>query len=166
MFIAIISDLHDNLTNLEKFLTWSHDNKVEELFILGDLCAPATLKQILAPGFPGKIHLIYGNVCDRETEMSVARSFANVIHYGDLAELKIDNKEIALTHYPDIAKELAATQKYDFVFYGHNHKPWIEQIGQTTLVNPGTLSGMFSKATFAIWDTATNKLELKILELL
>ncbi|HRY63386.1 MAG TPA: YfcE family phosphodiesterase [Patescibacteria group bacterium] len=166
MLLAIISDLHDNLANLEKFLTFAKANQVEELFVLGDLCAPATLKHVLAPGFAGKIHLVYGNVCDRETEMTVAKSLPNVIHYGDLAEFTIDGKKIALTHYPNIAKELAATNKYDFIFYGHSHKPWIEQIGQTTLANPGTLAGMFSKATFALWNTSTNKLELKILELI
>jgi len=32
------------------------------------------------------------------------------------------------------------------------------------LANPGTLAGMFSKATFAVYDTSTNNLELKILE--
>jgi predicted phosphodiesterase len=34
------------------------------------------------------------------------------------------------------------------------------------LVNPGNLAGMFYKATFAIYETKTDKLELKILETL
>ncbi|NMB48071.1 metallophosphoesterase family protein [Candidatus Kuenenbacteria bacterium] len=166
MKIAIISDLHDNLVNLEKFLAWAKANNIEELFVLGDLCAAATLKRVLAPGFIGHIHIVFGNVCDRENELAVAKTFPHVTHSGDLAELIIDNKKIALTHYPQKAKELATTEKNDFVFYGHTHKPWIEQIGSTTLANPGTLAGMFSKATFAVWDTTTGKLELKILELL
>ncbi len=166
MKIAIISDLHDNLVNLEKFLAWAKANKVEQLFVLGDLCAPATLKHVLAPGFTGHIYMVFGNVCDRENELVAAKTFPHVTHSGDLAEFNIENKKIALTHYPQKAKELTATEKYDFIFYGHTHKPWIEQVGPTTLANPGTLAGMFSKATFAVWDTTTNKLELKILELL
>ncbi|NMC51927.1 metallophosphoesterase family protein [Candidatus Kuenenbacteria bacterium] len=165
MFIAIISDLHDNLTNLKKFLAFAKENHIKQLIICGDTCAPSTLREI-AKKFNSQIHVVFGNVCDRENEPKVVKEFTHITHYGDLAELKIDNKKIALTHYPDIAKELAATQKYDFVFYGHNHKPWIEQVGRTTLANPGTLAGMFSKATFAIWNTETNKLELKILELI
>jgi hypothetical protein len=32
------------------------------------------------------------------------------------------------------------------------------------LLNPGTLAGMFYKASFAIYDTQTGQAELKILE--
>lgn len=166
MLIAIISDIHDNLANLKKILSWANANQTEQLFVLGDICAPATLKQVLAPGFHGKIRIAYGNVADRENEIKVAQNFPHIIHYGDLAEFKINGQKIALTHYPDLAKKLAQTAKYDFIFYGHNHQPWLEHLGKTTIANPGTLAGMFSKATFAVWDTATNKLELKILELL
>ena len=64
----------------------------------------------------------------------------------------------------ELLLKLAESGKYDFVFYGHNHKPWIEEIGETFLANPGTLAGLFNKATFAILDTENKKLELKILE--
>jgi len=52
------------------------------------------------------------------------------------------------------------------VFYGHTHEPWINASGGVITANPGTLGGVFSKASFAFWDSADNKLELKILELL
>ncbi len=164
MKIAIISDIHDNLANLEKFLNWAKENKIEELIICGDLCSPDTLTKALAPGFSGKIHLVFGNIYDRETEVEKAKEFSNVIHYGDLGKFEIDNKKIAFIHYPDKAKELAKGGKYDFIFYGHNHKPWIEILNNTCLANPGTLAGIFNKATFAFWDTETARLELKILE--
>jgi hypothetical protein len=161
MKIAIISDIHDNLTNLEKFLDWAKENEIEELFICGDLCAPATLVRVLAPGFTGKIRLVFGNVCDRDLEQEKAGELKNVIHYGDLAEFEIDGKMVAMVHFPNKAKELAESEKFDFVFYGHSHKPWIEQVGKTILANPGTLSGMFYEATFAVWNTEDGKLELK-----
>ncbi|RLC33391.1 YfcE family phosphodiesterase [Candidatus Shapirobacteria bacterium] len=164
MKIAIISDIHDNLANLEKFLNWARKNKIEELIVCGDLCAPATLTKTLAPGFKGRIHLVYGNVCDRSVEMEKAKNFSHLIHYGDKGEFEIDGRKVALVHKPDKAKELAKSNKYDIVFYGHTHQPWIETINHTQLINPGTLAGMFSKATFAVWDTDNNKLELKILE--
>ncbi len=52
----------------------------------------------------------------------------------------------------------------DIIFYGHTHKPWIEEQNQIKIVNPGTLGGVFQKATFALYDTGDRKLELKILE--
>ena len=102
-------------------------------------------------------------------------------------EIEIDDKKIAFTHFPSQGRKLAKSGKYDLVFYGHTNKPWIQQmqinadisVDQRTdisvdqrssksvlLVNPGNLCGVFYKATFAVYDTRTNKLELKILELL
>ena len=37
-------------------------------------------------------------------------------------------------------------------------------VGKTKLLNPGTVAGMFQKATFAIYDTKTDKAELILLE--
>jgi hypothetical protein len=164
MKVAIISDVHDNLVNLEKYLKWCGENKIEEIIMCGDLCAPATLARVLAPKFSGKIHMVFGNVSDRETERKVAKKFPNVIHYGDEGEFEIDGKKVAIIHYPIEAKALAQSGKFDFIFYGHSHKPWIEKIGNAYLANPGTLSGMFQKATFAVWDTESEKMELKLLE--
>jgi putative phosphoesterase len=175
MKIAIISDTHDNIPNLEKALKWMKENKIEQLIHCGDLCAPSVLAKVIAPNFPGRIHLVFGNVEDRDLTPQFAANFNHVKHYGDLGEATIDGKKIAFVHYPEKAKELAQTgspraksrgeaSKYDLVFYGHNHRPWEEKIGQTRLINPGTLSGMFAKATFAVYNTKNDELELKILE--
>ena len=166
MKIAIISDTHDNVPNLERALLWMKENKIEQLIHCGDLCAPSILKIILAPQFAGPIHLVFGNVEDRDLTSKLAKDFSHVTHYGNVGETEIDGKKIAFVHYPDKGKELALSGSYDLVFYGHNHKPWEETIGQTRLVNPGTLAGLFAKATFAVYETASDKLELKILELL
>jgi len=164
MKIAIISDTHDNVPNLEKALKWMEKNKIQQIIHCGDLCAPSILKGTLAPGFKGAIHLVFGNVEDRETTTKMSEEFEQVTHYKDLGEVEIGGKKIVFIHYPDKAKELAEAGKYDLVFYGHNHKPWEEKIKQTRLINPGTLGGLFQKATFAVYDTETDNLELKILE--
>ncbi|PIT93599.1 hypothetical protein COU00_03430 [Candidatus Falkowbacteria bacterium CG10_big_fil_rev_8_21_14_0_10_43_11] len=163
MRIAIISDTHDNVPNLEKALAWMKENKIEQLIFCGDLCAPSILKEVIAPQFSGQIHLVFGNAEDRVLTPHVAQ-FKNARHYGDQGEIEIDGHRVAFTHFPREAKELAERGKYDFVFYGHTHKPWTEKIGKTELLNPGTLAGLFNKATFAVWDTKTGELELKILE--
>ncbi|MFA6099001.1 MAG: metallophosphoesterase [Patescibacteria group bacterium] len=166
MKIAIISDTHDNVPNMEKALKWMKENNVEQIIHCGDLCAPSILIKVLAPGFAGPIHMVFGNVEDRDLLPEIAKGFKNVKHYGDLGEAVIGGKKIAFIHYPEKAKKLAASGKYDLVFYGHNHKPWEEKAGNTRLINPGTLAGLFTKATFAVYDTSTEKLELKILELI
>lgn len=164
MKIGIISDSHDNVSNMEKAIAWMNENKVEQIIHCGDLCSPAILVEVLAPQFAGPIHMVFGNVEDRDLLPEVVADYSNVTHYGDLAEIMLDKKKIAFIHYPKEAKKLANSGKYDLVFYGHSHKPWEEKIVNTCLINPGTLAGLFYKATFAVYNTTTEKLELKILE--
>ncbi|MBU1131539.1 YfcE family phosphodiesterase [Patescibacteria group bacterium] len=175
MKIAIISDTHDNVPNLEKALKWMKENKIEQIIHCGDLCAPSILIKTLGPGFAGPIHMVFGNVEDRDLLTQIAADLPQVTHYGDKGEIELDGspraksrgeagKNIAFVHYPDEGRKLAESGKYDLVFYGHNHKPWEEKIGSTRLINPGTLAGLFAKATFAVYDTESDNLELKILE--
>jgi len=171
MKIAIISDTHDNYPNLEKALAWMKENQIEQIIHCGDLCAPSMIKNILGLKFFGLIHMIFGNIEDRDKTPAAAKKFPQITHYGDQGEIEIpaspaggDGKKIAFVHYPLEAKELAKLGDYDIVFYGHTHKPWEETIGRTRLANPGTSAGMFAKATFAVYDTKNNELELKILE--
>jgi len=164
MKIAIISDSHDNIPNMEKALAWMKENSIEQLIHCGDLCAPGVLVNVLAPQFTGPIHMVFGNVEDKETVIEKVAKFDHIHHYGDVGDFEIDGKKIGVIHYPEKAKKMAESGKYSIVFYGHNHKAWEETIGTTKLVNPGTLAGLFAKATFAVYDTNTNILELKILE--
>ena len=162
--IAIWSDSHDNLPNIKKALNYIKKQGIKTLIHCGDLAAPSVIKKELGPNFDGEVHFIHGNVADRELNQEFAAEFSNVTCHGDQGELEIDGKKIAFNHYPDQAKQLAQTGKYDVVFYGHNHMPWEETIGTTKLFNPGTLAGMFNKATFAIYDTKTNDAQLILLE--
>lgn len=164
MKIAVISDSHDNIVNTEKFLSWANNNKIEMIIHCGDIAAPAMIKKVIVPAFSGPIHLVHGNVSDREMLKKVCAETNNVTLHGDEGYLEVENIKIAFCHYPEKAKELAQSGKYNLVFYGHTHKPWLEKIGQVILANPGTLGGMFSKATFSFFDTESNNLELKILE--
>lgn len=164
MRLAIISDTHDNIPNLEKAIAWMNKNGIAAIIHCGDLCAPATLKNVLAPQFQKPIHMVFGNVEDRDLLPSVVKEFPHVRHYGDVADFAIDGKRMAVNHYPNTAKELARTGKFDYSFYGHTHTPWEEEINGCRVVNPGTLAGLFSKATFAMLDTVTGVLELKLVE--
>ena len=162
--IAIISDSHDNIPNIQKFLDFANKNNIEMIIHCGDLAAPSIIMKELGPKFKGPIHFIHGNVADRELNLKVADEFDHVTCHGDVGEIEVDGKKIAFCHYPNQAKELAESGKYDLVFYGHNHTPWEEQIGKTKMLNPGTLAGMFNKATFAVYDMDTDKVELILLE--
>ncbi|MDD5110162.1 MAG: YfcE family phosphodiesterase [Patescibacteria group bacterium] len=164
MIIAVIADSHDNEANIHLALHYLASLPVDAMIHCGDICTPETLK-LLAREFPKPIHVVYGNVdYDRAGLDKMLSRYPDLHGYGDSGALELGGINVAFNHFPKEAKQLAATGKYGFVFYGHTHKPWEEKIGTTTLLNPGTLSGMWYKATFALVDLKTGKATLKLVE--
>lgn len=162
MQIAICSDSHDNLPNISKFLSYCNRHKIKTIIHCGDWCAPGTLR-FFRENFKEKIYGAFGNIFDEKNMAKTAKEQIIKIKDDELT-IKINGLKIAVSHFPDTAKQLAATGEFNVVFYGHNHKPWIERVKKTHLVNPGTLAGMFNRASFAIYDTAIKKFDLKILD--
>ena len=160
MKIAIVSDIHDNLPNLKKCLSWCVKNKIEKIICAGDVTNSETL-QIISENFKGEIFIISGNgeIYD-EDEAAV---YDNINHGGRFAIFKIDEKNVGVCHEPFFIVDVLSKGSCDIIFYGHTHKPWIETKNGVQTVNPGTLGGVFTPATFAFWDTSSGQLELKLL---
>ncbi|HUT22539.1 MAG TPA: metallophosphoesterase [Candidatus Bipolaricaulota bacterium] len=148
--IAIISDSHDNLPNIKKFLDYCKGEKIKFIMHCGDIASLETWNYF-QDNFKGEIHAVKGN--------------ADQIKLDRKKTFEIDKIKIGMAHRIDTAQRLVLKDlDMHYAFYGHSHKPWIEKMYYTFIVNPGNLSGMFYKATFAVLDTETNNLELKILE--
>ena len=162
MLIAIIADIHDNLPNLEKCLNYLRQNKITKIICLGDITNQNTLNH-LARHFSGEIFVVRGNA-DNYVPSDIIKH-KQIKDHQELGIIKIGGLQIGFGHKPETIKKILkkATQDLDFIFYGHNHKPWIEQLGQTLIANPGTLAGLFQEATMAILNSHTKKLELKLI---
>jgi len=130
----------------------------------GDIGSLESLKESLVD-FKGEFLGVFGNM-DKSFKIGIEEynKIRGVKMSEDIFETVIDKKKIAITHFPDGAKKLAQSGKFDLVFYGHTHRAWDEKIGECHMINPGELAGQFYKPTFAIYATDTGKLELKILE--
>lgn len=163
MLIAIIADIHDNLINLNKCLNWCKKNKIKKIICAGDLTNSETLS-LLGKKFKNSIYLVRGNI-ELYGEKELKR-FKNINYFGKTGRFKIDNQTVGLCHEAHFIDKVLPTGHCDIIFYGHSHKPWLEEIDGFKIVNPGELGGMWGKATFATWNTKTNKLELKLLELI
>lgn len=150
MKIAIVSDTHDNWPNFKKAIEWLNKEKIELILHCGDINGQEIIDEAHKL-FKGEIKYAKGNA-DYELEIP------------DKTELELENKKIAFMHFPSEAKKAAQSKKYDVVFYGHTHRPWDEKVGDCHMINPGELAGQFYKPSFAVYDTATGNLELKILE--
>ncbi|MFA6190617.1 MAG: metallophosphoesterase [Candidatus Staskawiczbacteria bacterium] len=150
MKFAIIADTHNNWANFEKAIKWINKQKIQLILHCGDISSQDTIDDAKKL-FNGDIEFVKGNA---DWELNLPEQM----------EIEVEGKEIAFTHFPDIAKKLAQSGKYDLVFYGHTHRPWDEKVNKTHMINPGELAGQFYKPSFAVYDTESEKLELKILE--
>lgn len=161
MKIAVISDIHDNILNLNKALAVIKDNNCKVIIFCGDYCSPTTFKRLVEFGIP--VHAIFGNVDGAKYEMmkAIIENKYKIEHKNDLLEIELDGRKIAACHKPEFAEGLAATGKYDVVFHGHTHIARSEMIGKTLLVNPGEIYGGLGKASFAIYDTAINNITFR-----
>jgi uncharacterized protein len=160
MLVAIISDVHNNETNLKKVLDYCVLKKIETIVCCGDLASEETL-EFLNANFPGKIHYTFGNMDEGQLKNHInTKVYKRTNIYNPYGEIEIDGQKIAFVHYPDSAKKLSETEKYDFIFHGHTHKPWTEKIGNAILLNPGNVAGEIYPPTFAVWDTKNGSFNL------
>jgi len=157
MKIVIVSDTHNNWANFKKAIEWTKKEKIKLILHCGDIQSQEIIDDAKKL-FDGDINFVKGNA---DWEMDLPEKM----------ELEFNGKKIAFAHFPDIAKKMAQSGNFDLVFYGHTHRPWDEKVacltagrGECHMINPGELAGQFYKPTFAVYDTVTGKLELKILE--
>ena len=159
MKIAVVSDSHDQIPNLRQAVTLANERGCVLLIHCGDLISPFMLEELAA--FAGAVHLIYGNNAGDQHLISSACSgrFPSLTHHGVLGALEAGGRKIAFTHYPQMARGLAAQGDFDVVCCGHNHRYRVEKIGGSLLVNPGELLGKDAQPSFVVLDTATLEVE-------
>ncbi|HLN19212.1 MAG TPA: YfcE family phosphodiesterase [Patescibacteria group bacterium] len=163
MLIAIISDIHNNTVNLKKVLDYCLDVKIENIICCGDLASKETL-DFLNDNFSGHIYYTFGNM-DNDQLLSfspeeIKEEYRKTTIFKDFGEVKIDGINIAFVHYPDKAEKLCQRGKFKFVFYGHTHKPWEQDINGCKMLNPGNVAGEIYLPTFAVWNTENDKFQL------
>lgn len=151
MVIAVMSDLHDNVTAWRVIAKYLEKNTIPFLINCGDTCAPAMLKE-MSGTYAGHIDTVFGNVADKELEAKIVTSLPNVTHHGEHGLVTLGGRRIFFNHYPARAEEVALSGDVDLACHGHTHLKRWEQRGQAWLLNPGTAGGMFQYPSFAVLD--------------
>ncbi|MFC1645236.1 metallophosphoesterase family protein [Patescibacteria group bacterium] len=160
MLVAIISDIHNNETNIKKVLNYCAENNIKKIVCCGDLASEETLN-FLCDNFSGEIFYTFGNMDNEQLrDFEHVNQYKNADIFKKFGEAEIDGKKIAFVHFPDVAKKLCDTKKYDFVFYGHTHKPWEEKYSECKMLNPGNVAGEIYLPTFATWETTDDHFTL------
>jgi hypothetical protein len=133
--IGIISDTHDNTTNIQKAVKIFRKNNVDFVIHLGDVVAPISLGF-----FEGlKLKVIQGN-CDGDPEGMKKRLISmNSEFLGKEKVLLIEGKTFYLAHGNNEDRLLRAikSNKYNYVLHGHTHIKRDDRFGKTRVINPG-----------------------------
>lgn len=162
--IAIISDTHDHIPNLQIALTQIRASGAGMLLHCGDLCAPFMVRA-LAEGFSGPVHIVFGNNDgDGRLLQKQAANYQHVNLHDVYAEVIFGGRSIGLIHYPEPARRIAQSDQLDLVCYGHNHLQNWEQLGRTFLVNPGEIMGMHGAPSWGLYDCERHAFKFKSLE--
>ena len=76
---------------------------------------------------------------------------------GDFHDFEEGGLKFACYHgtEPRIKEALIECGKYDVFLYGHTHKVRNEKVGNTLVLNPGTVHGFEHGPTIMIFDTKT-----------
>jgi hypothetical protein len=115
--IFVLADTHDKLpANLESIAT-----RADEIWHLGDVCAPGILQTIERFGPPATV--VRGN-CDSNFEWPV------------IVDLKRNGIRFRLVHIPPDNPP----ENVDVVLHGHTHVPRNERAGGVRFLNPGCVT--------------------------
>jgi putative phosphoesterase len=155
MKIGVLSDTHDNLSNIRKAVDVFSKHGVEALIHAGDFCSPFTLPEFKPLADKGlKMHAVFGNN-DGDRALLVKRAGDFCSFADGTRNVELGGRRIVVMHYPDLSQDLFTLGTYDLVIYGHDHKVRVEG-DRRKLLNPGTCSGYLAdSATVALFDTDT-----------
>ncbi len=157
MLIAVMSDSHDHLGNLDAALKLALENRAAMIVHCGDFVAPFSLRALDEAGIP--VHGVFGNNDGDQyllTRLSMSELERVTLH-GQVGTLEVQDCRLAFTHLPIVGQGLAATGDYDLVCFGHSHNHFAANTGRTLLLNPGEIMGKDESPGFCLYDTSSRK---------
>lgn len=161
MKIGVISDTHDHLDKIQRAINIFREEKIDLLYHAGDFVSPFTAKYFLNIPFP-LVGVFGNNDGDRIFLLNQFKEIGSIHPEPFLSS--IDHKKIIMFHKNDVINELAESQAYDLIIYGHTHKVEVRNVGKTLILNPGECCGWLNgEGTIAILDL--NSLSARIISI-
>ena len=166
MKLCIVSDSHDRADALAQAVRAGAAEGADAVIHCGDLIGTQTLRAAMSVGLP--MHVIHGNnLGDPISLARWARESKGMLEYHGMdARIELDKRRIFVVHYPEYGHAMACTGDWDLVCCGHSHEAGIARVpnvknGTTWLVNPGTVAGLASPATWVFGDLQAMRFELR-----
>jgi len=163
MRLGIVSDTHDNLDIVDRAVATFADADVNTVIHCGDFVAPFS-----AAAFDDvpDLYAVRGNNDGEWALQQVVEDFGTYL--GEMGELSIDGREIAVYHGTSgaIVDALVDCETYDYVLHGHTHEYAHEEHGETVRINPGgiPISGAEEPPYAVVLETETGSIERHALD--
>lgn len=136
MQIGIIADTHDHHRNVLRAVEIFNKRGVKYVLHAGDIVSPFAAKAFAGLKDAKFIAVFGNNEGEKLFLKSTVEGFGGEIHeYCYKGE--IGGRKIYMTHTHHNVEEIANSQMYDLVIYGHTHKQDIRQVERTLIINPG-----------------------------
>lgn len=158
MKIAIISDTHNNLHNIQAVRQILLSENVDAVVHCGDLTDADVLDYF------GDF-VLYCAIGNGDFGMQVQqrmRWFNAVNCADDDLDLELGSKRVFVTHGHMHANLMHAIDSgsYDYIFHGHTHRFKDDVVGNTRVINPGALGGRkIGERSFVILDLENDSLK-------
>jgi putative phosphoesterase len=157
MRIGVVSDTHNNVTNVRRIVALFNQAGVERVVHTGDITQAKTLELFSELACP--LFGVYGNTDERGPLGEVAARLGFELH-GHAIELDWAGRKILVVHDPlDLADTL--TPYHHVVLHGHTHRRVIERDKDSIVFNPGECAGhMADRNAVGVLELATLETEL------
>jgi putative phosphoesterase len=152
MLIGVMADSHDNVPKLEAAVSLFKQRQVQYVLHAGDFVAPFAIDPLRGLDCP--VLSVFGNNDGERLGLAARIREIGEVH-AYLATATLDDRRIAVVHYPELAEPLAESGAYDLVVYGHTHRVDQRQ-DHGLLLNPGETGGWLTGcSTVAVVDLTT-----------
>ena len=130
MKILIVSDTHGTMGDL----LWALDDAgpIDRLIHLGDIegCEDEILETVDCP-----VDMVAGN-----NDFFAGLEKEKVIRIGKYKALITHGHYYYVSRGTDLLWEEGMNRGCDIVMFGHTHRPYLEEVGGITILNPGSLT--------------------------
>ncbi|MDR1695955.1 MAG: metallophosphoesterase [Endomicrobium sp.] len=154
MLIGVVSDTHDNVSSVKEAVKFFNLRGANLVLHCGDIFSPYVAKEFSALNCGFKA--VFGNNDIIQAELENVISEFGIIRSAPF-EFTAGGKKFVMFH----RLFTVADGQYDYILYGHTHKPSIENIRGTVYLNAGEACGYrYGRKTAALIDPDSGHCEI------
>ena len=138
MRVGVISDTHDNASNVARIVAVLREARVERVIHTGDITRVSTLRMLAEIAVP--VFGVFGNNDRERAALAEAAAELGFELAEPPLELRWAGRRITVVHDRRAHPELELGAR-DVLLHGHDHRYALERIDGTLVFNPGECAG-------------------------